>query len=137
MLRSHPGCARGWLQNYVVRDLHVCWCQIRLKYPLYFLVRLGGGKLVQSRFQPPTHQGFLMWILFCNCTESPVMPLRSPRKMRATVENMSSLLLIKVKVSPTGKKLFKSDGIKRFATLNHTADRLFDLTGSLALRARI
>ncbi len=74
-----------------------------------------------------------MRILFCNCTESPVMPLRSPRKMRATVENMSSLLLIKVKVSPTGKKLFKSDAIERFATLHHTADRLFDLTGNLAL----
>ena len=109
--------------------------QIRLKYPLYFLVGLGGGKLVQSRFQPPNHHGFLMRILFCNCTKSRVMPLRSPRKMRATVENMSSLLLIKVKVSPTGKRLFKSDGIKRVATLHHTADRLFELTGSLALQA--
>lgn len=135
MLRSHPECARGWLLNYVVRDWHVCWCQIRLKYPLYFLVRLGGGKLVQSRFQSPTNRGFLMRILFCNCTESPVMPLRSPRKMRATVENMSSLLLIKVKVSPTGKRLFKSDAIERFARLHHTADRLSELTGSLALRA--
>jgi hypothetical protein len=52
--------------------------------------------------------------------------------MRAQVGILSSLLLIKLRLLPTGKRLFTSDlGRNRVATVHHTTDKVFDITYEL------